>query len=194
MNKFLSLFITSAFLASGVAIAQDATQNNKELTFSMIKPDAAKSEQVVKDIQSIVKENGLEIKKAKKIKLSDKFFNQLYGIHKDKAFFQDLKNSILDREVVVQVLEGNNAVEKYRETMGSTNPQKAADGTIRKKYGTDVTRNAVHGADSKENALREICIFFQKEFKIECSKLLSKESIKEAINNAQEMTNEANKE
>ena len=130
-----------------------------ERTFSMIKPKAVKN---TKAINKMIEQNGLKIVETKKIIFNQVNFNKLYGIHKDKPFFKDLQKEILNKKIVVQIIEGDNAVAKYRILMGNTDPKKADLNTIRHKFGYDKTNNAVHGSDSKENAAKEICIFYNK--------------------------------
>ncbi len=131
-------------------------------TFSIIKPDATKRN-ITGDINKIIEENNLRIIAQKRILLSNNQAKNFYSIHKEKPFFNELINYMTSGPVVVQVLEGKNAVQKYRDIMGATNPDNAKDGTIRKKHALNVQENSVHGSDSDENAKIEIDFFFQKD-------------------------------
>ena len=130
-----------------------------ERTFSIIKPDATKRN-ISGRINQIIEENGLRIIAQKRIKLSSDQAIKFYSIHDKKPFFNDLINYMTSGPVVVQVLEANNAVDKYREIMGATNPKKAKNGTIRKILALNVQENSVHGSDSIKNAKNEINFFF----------------------------------
>ncbi len=130
-----------------------------ERTFSIIKPDATKRN-ISGRINQIIEENGLKIIAQKRIKLSSDQAIKFYSIHNKKPFFKDLINYMTSGPVVVQVLEANNAVDKYREIMGATNPEKAKNGTIRKILALNVQENSVHGSDSIANAKNEISFFF----------------------------------
>tara|TARA_B100000886_G_C20324168_1_gene449443 strand:- start:378 stop:794 length:417 start_codon:yes stop_codon:yes gene_type:complete len=135
-------------------------------TFSIIKPDATKRN-ITGAINKIIEENDLVIVAQKRIKLSTEKAEGFYYIHKDKPFFRDLIDYMTSGPVVVQVLEGSNAVEKYRKIMGSTNPENAEEGTIRKLHALNIQENSVHGSDSSENAEIEIKYFFD-EIEIIC--------------------------
>ena len=128
-------------------------------TFSIIKPDATKRN-LTGSINSVIESSGLRIVAQKRIKLSNEQAQKFYDIHNDKPFFRDLVEYMTSEPVVVQVLQGENAVKKYREVMGATNPENAEDGTIRKLFALNVQENSVHGSDSDENALKEIKFFF----------------------------------
>ncbi len=128
-------------------------------TFSIIKPDATKRN-ITGEINSIIEKNGLRIIAQKRIILSQENAKEFYSIHKDKPFFNDLIKYMTSHPVVLQVLQSNDAVNKYREVMGSTNPKEAKEGTIRSKFGLNIQENSVHGSDSKENADIEISFFF----------------------------------
>ena len=129
-------------------------------TFSIIKPDATKRN-ITGSINRIIEENDLTIIAQKRIKLSKDKAEGFYSIHKDKPFFNDLINYMTSGPVIVQVLEGDNAVEKYRKIMGATNPENAEEGTIRKEHALNIQENSVHGSDSNENAKIEINYFFE---------------------------------
>ena len=129
-------------------------------TFSIIKPDATKRN-ITGAINKKIEENNLRIVAQKRIQLSKKNAEAFYSIHKDKPFFNDLISYMISGPVVVQVLYGENAVENYRKIMGSTNPELAEEGTIRKEFAINIQENSVHGSDSIENANNEINFFFE---------------------------------
>ena len=128
-------------------------------TFSIIKPDATKRN-ITGSINELIEKNGLRIIAQKRIKMTNDQAQQFYDIHNDKPFFSDLVEYMTSEPVVVQVLSSDNAVKKYREVMGATNPENALDGTIRKLFALNVQENSVHGSDSDENAEKEIKFFF----------------------------------
>ena len=128
-------------------------------TFSIIKPDATKRN-LTGSINSVIEKNGLRIIAQKRIKLTNDQAKKFYDVHNDKPFFSDLIEYMTSEPVVVQVLQADNAVKKYREVMGATNPENAEEGTIRKLFALNVQENSVHGSDSDENALKEIEFFF----------------------------------
>ena len=130
-----------------------------EQTLSIIKPDAV-SKNVIGRIISRFEENGLHLVAAKLIHLSDESASGFYAEHDGKPFFNDLKNFMTSGPVFVQVLEGDNAVQKNRELMGAANPQEAEEGTIRADFAKSIDANAVHGSDSVNSAKREIEYFF----------------------------------
>ncbi|RUM55266.1 MAG: nucleoside-diphosphate kinase [Nautilia sp.] len=130
-------------------------------TLSIIKPDAVKKNVIGKIIDRF-ESNGLRIAAMKKIQLSRSDAEQFYAVHKERPFFNDLVEFMISGPVVVMVLEGENAVAKNRELMGATNPQEAAEGTIRRDFAESIDANAVHGSDSLENAEIEINFFFAK--------------------------------
>ena len=132
-----------------------------DLTLSIIKPDAVKRS-LIGNINSLIEKNNMKIVGQKMLKLSIEDAQNFYIVHKDRAFFDDLCNYMTSGPIVVQVLQGENVVTKYRELMGSTNPENAEENTIRKLYGVSVEENSVHGSDSKENAKIEIDFFFSK--------------------------------
>ncbi len=129
-------------------------------TFSIIKPDATKRN-ITGAINKKIEENNLRIVAQKRIQLSKEKAEDFYSIHKDKPFFNDLISYMISGPVVVQVLYGENAVESYRNIMGSTNPELAEEGTIRKEFAINIQENSVHGSDSEENANKEIFFFFE---------------------------------
>ena len=130
-----------------------------EKTLSIIKPDAV-GKNLIGKIISRFEDNGLCVVAAKLIHLSDDMASGFYAEHEGKPFFDDLKKFMTSGPVFVQVLEGENAVQRNREVMGATNPEEAAEGTIRKKYALSLEKNSVHGSDSPENAEIEINHFF----------------------------------
>jgi nucleoside-diphosphate kinase len=128
-------------------------------TFSIIKPDATKRNLTGK-INALIEANGLRIVAQRRIILSRRQAGKFYEIHKERPFFGELVDYMVSEPVIVQVLEGENAVAKYREIMGATDPSKAASGTIRKEFALSIGENSVHGSDSPENADIEIRFFF----------------------------------
>lgn len=133
----------------------------KEMTFSIIKPNAVKKN-VMGDIISHFEQNDLKIAACKLVTLSKEKCEQFYAEHKERPFFGELVSFMTSGPVMLMVLSGENAVTKNRELMGATDPAKAAPGTIRKKHGDNMGENAVHGSDSPESARREIDLFFEK--------------------------------
>ena len=131
-------------------------------TFSIIKPDATKRN-ITGSINKIIENNGLRIIAQKRILLSKEQAKNFYSVHNERPFFNDLIEYMTSEPVIVQVLEGVDAIIKYREIMGSTNPEDAKDGTIRKEHAINIQENSVHGSDSEENAKVEIAFFFKDE-------------------------------
>ena len=129
-------------------------------TFSIIKPDATKRN-ITGAINKIIEENNLVIIAQRRIKLSKEKAEGFYSVHRDKPFFNDLIDYMTSGPVIIQVLEGDNAIENYRKIMGATNPENADKGTIREKYALNIQENSVHGSDSIENANIEISYFFE---------------------------------
>jgi nucleoside-diphosphate kinase len=130
-----------------------------ERTFSIIKPDATERN-LTGRINAVIEDAGLRIVGQKRIRMSRGQAEKFYEIHKERPFYGELVEFMTSGPVVVQVLEGDNAVIRYREVMGATNPAQAADGTIRKLYAKSVGENSVHGSDSRDNAAIEIAQFF----------------------------------
>ena len=130
-----------------------------ERTFSIIKPDATRRNLTGK-INAVIEDAGLRIVGQRRVRLSRAQAEKFYEVHKDRPFYGELVEFMTSGPVVVQVLEGDNAVAKNREIMGATDPAKAAAGTIRKEFGVNVGENSVHGSDSPENAANEIRFFF----------------------------------
>ena len=133
-----------------------------ERTFSIIKPDAV-ARNKIGEITAMLESAGLKIVASKRLKLNQEKAAQFYGVHKERPFFQSLCDFMCSGPIIVQVLEGENAVQKNREVMGATNPEEAVEGTIRKKYALSLEKNSVHGSDSPENAIIEINHFFSEE-------------------------------
>jgi len=130
-----------------------------ERTLSIIKPDATKRN-ITGKIISRFEESGLNIIAQKKILLTKERAEGFYSVHSDKPFFADLVNFMTSAPIIVQVLEGENAILKNREIMGATNPEEAEEGTIRKQFALSIEANSVHGSDSAETAIEEINYFF----------------------------------
>ena len=130
-----------------------------EQTLSIIKPDAT-SRNITGQINSIIEKSGLKIIGQKRIKLTEETAGKFYEVHKERPFFKDLVSFMVSGPVIVQVLQGENAVALYRKVMGATNPQEADEGTIRKEFALSIEANSVHGSDSIENAKKEISFFF----------------------------------
>ncbi len=128
-------------------------------TFSIIKPDATKRNLTGKIIAKF-EEAGLRVVAQKRIRLTLAQAQEFYGVHKDRPFFDELCEFMISEPIVVQVLEGEDAIAKNREVMGSTNPAEAADGTIRKEFALSIGENSVHGSDAPETAAEEIAYFF----------------------------------
>jgi nucleoside-diphosphate kinase len=130
-----------------------------ERTFSIIKPDATERNLTGK-INAVIEDAGLRIVAQRRIRMTRAQAEKFYEVHAARPFYGELVDFMTSGPVVVQVLEGDNAVAKYREVMGATNPAQAADGTIRKLFARNVGENSVHGSDSAENAQIEIAQFF----------------------------------
>ncbi len=131
-----------------------------ERTFSILKPDATRRNLTGK-INAKFEESGLRIIGQKRVQLSREQAEGFYAVHKARPFFNDLVSFMISGPVVLQVLEGENAVARNREIMGATNPANAAPGTIRKEFAESIEANSVHGSDSQENAKIEIAFFFK---------------------------------
>jgi nucleoside-diphosphate kinase len=130
-----------------------------ERTFSIIKPDATRRN-ITGNIIALIEKNGLRVVASKRIRMTRAQAEGFYAVHKERPFYGDLVEQMIAAPVVVQVLEGENAIIKYREVMGATNPEKAAPGTIRKEYALNMGENSVHGSDAPETAKTEIKFFF----------------------------------
>ena len=133
-----------------------------ERTFSIIKPDATRRN-LTGAINKLIEESGLRIIAQRRVKMTRAQAEEFYAIHRERPFFTDLVSFMVSGPVIVQVLEGDNAIGKYRDVMGATNPENAAAGTIRKEYAESIEANSVHGSDSPENAAIEIPFFFKPE-------------------------------
>ena len=129
-------------------------------TLSIIKPDATRRN-IIGKIVSKLEASGLKVIAQKKIQLTKAQAKEFYIVHQDRPFYNDLVNFMISGPVVVQVLEGENAVQINRSVMGATNPKEADEGTIRKEYAESLEANSVHGSDSQENAKIEINFFFK---------------------------------
>ena len=134
--------------------------NSIERTLSIIKPDAVERN-LSEDIKKFFLNNKLKIIKEKKIQISKEEAGEFYKVHQTKPFYERLCNYLSSGPITVMILEGDNAIQQHRKIMGATDPKKAQDGTIRKKYGISIDKNSVHGSDSLENAKKEIEFFFQ---------------------------------
>jgi nucleoside-diphosphate kinase len=130
-----------------------------ERTFSIIKPDATERN-LTGAVNAVIEKAGLRIVAQKRVLMSRREAETFYAVHKERPFFGELVDFMISGPVVVQVLEGENAVLRYREIMGATNPESAAEGTIRKLYAKSIGENSVHGSDSADNAKIEIAQFF----------------------------------
>ena len=134
--------------------------SNIEQTLSIIKPDAVERN-LENEIKEMFRNKGFEILKEKKIQIEKSEAETFYKVHETKPFYSDLCDYLSSGPIVVMILEKQNAVSSNRELMGATNPNDAADGTIRKKYGISIDKNSVHGSDSVDNAKIEIDFFFK---------------------------------
>jgi nucleoside-diphosphate kinase len=130
-----------------------------ERTFSILKPDATERN-ITGAINAIIEKAGLRIVAQKRVRISREQAEKFYAVHRERPFFRELVDFMISGPVVVQVLEGDNAITKYREVMGATDPAKAAAGTIRKTHAKSIGENSVHGSDAPETAVREIAQFF----------------------------------
>ena len=130
-----------------------------ERTFSIVKPDATKRNLTGK-IVAMLEEGGLRVVAQKRIHLTKAQAGVFYGVHKERPFYDELCEFMSSEPIVVQVLEGENAIARNREIMGATNPAEAADGTIRKEFALSIGENSVHGSDGPDTAREEIAYFF----------------------------------
>ena len=131
-----------------------------EQTLSIIKPDAVERN-LENEIKNYFKNNNLKIIRSKKVKITKEEASEFYKVHQTKPFYDDLCNYLSSGPIVVMILEGENAVLKNRQLMGSTNPIEAESGTLRKMYGISIDKNSVHGSDSVPNGKIEIDFFFK---------------------------------
>jgi nucleoside-diphosphate kinase len=130
-----------------------------ERTFSIIKPDATKRN-LTGAINAMIEKAGLRIIAQKRVRITREQAETFYGVHRERPFFGELVSFMTSGPVVVQVLEGEGAIAKYRDVMGATDPKKAADGTIRKVHAQSIGENSVHGSDAPDTAANEIAQFF----------------------------------
>ena len=130
-----------------------------ERTFSLLKPDATKRN-LTGAINALIEQAGLRIVAQKRVKISRDEAEKFYAVHRERPFFRELVDFMVSGPVVVQVLEGEHAIAKYREVMGATDPAKAETGTIRKLHARSIGENSVHGSDAPDTAVREIAQFF----------------------------------
>jgi nucleoside-diphosphate kinase len=133
-----------------------------ERTFSIIKPDATRRN-LTGGVTKLLEEAGLRVVASKRLQLTKEQAEGFYAVHAERPFFNDLVSFMISGPVVVQVLEGEDAVKRNRDVMGATNPENADEGTIRKTYAESIEANTVHGSDSEENAAIEIAYFFKPE-------------------------------
>jgi nucleoside-diphosphate kinase len=131
-------------------------------TFSIIKPDATRRN-LTGAVTKMLEDGGLRVVASKRIQMTKEQAEGFYGVHKERPFFNDLVSFMTSGPVVVQVLEGEDAVQRNRDIMGATNPADAAEGTIRKTFAESIEANSAHGSDSEENAAIEIEFFFKPE-------------------------------
>ena len=134
-----------------------------ELTFAMIKPDAIRAGNMGK-ILAMIEENGFTIVRMQLGHMSKEVAEAFYGVHKDRPFFGELVDFITSGPVVILALAKENAIQAWRDLMGATNPELAAEGTVRKKFGQNIGNNAVHGSDAQQTAMQEIGMFFPEFF------------------------------
>lgn len=158
MKKKISLFTLAVIVGIALFFITN-NKNNMEYTLSIIKPDAT-ARNLTTEINNYFTKAGLEIVAQKEISLSDEQAKEFYIEHKDRPFYGELVEYMTSGPVVVQVLKGDNAIKRNREIMGATNPEEAAEGTIRKNLAESFTKNSVHGSDSPTSAEREIGFFF----------------------------------
>ena len=130
-----------------------------ERTFSILKPDATERN-LTGAINASIEKAGLRIVAQKRVRISREQAEKFYAVHRERPFFRELVEFMISGPVVVQVLEGEKAITRYREVMGATDPAKAADGTIRKIHARSIGENSVHGSDAPDTAVREIAQFF----------------------------------
>lgn len=166
------LLISLVFLASCSAALWYYTQGNRSLklsyqernpmmecTFAMIKPDAVKAKNTGKIID-IIEQNDFTILRMHKVMLSKEISEHFYGVHKERPFFGELIEFVTSGPVIIMALQKEDAIKAWRDLMGATNPEEAAEGTIRKLFGANVGNNATHGSDAPETAMQELGLFF----------------------------------
>jgi nucleoside-diphosphate kinase len=130
-----------------------------ERTFSIIKPDAT-TRNLTGAVNAMIEQAGLRIVAQKRVRITKEQAEAFYAVHKERPFFRELVDFMISGPVVVQVLQGDNAIARYRDIMGATDPAKAAPGTIRKVHASSIGENSVHGSDAPETAVKEIAQFF----------------------------------
>lgn len=163
MNK--TTIILGAVAVAAVALTvfyglkKYVIKGSMERTFAIIKPDAVRAKNSGKIID-LIEANGFEIIRMEKIQMSKDTAKNFYGVHKDRPFFGELVDFITSGPVIVLALEKEGAIKAWRDLMGSTNPEQAAEGTVRKLYGTNIGNNATHGSDAPETAKTELALFF----------------------------------
>jgi nucleoside-diphosphate kinase len=160
VKLFFSFLMLASLCLNAFAHSAEFPSNNQELTLSIIKPDAVAKNNIGEIITRFEKAN-LQIAAIKMVSLSKEKVEEFYAVHKERPFFADLTNFVSSGPIVAMVLKGDNAIAKNREIMGATDFKKAVPGTIRADFAESVTKNAVHGSDSPENAKAEISFFFQ---------------------------------
>lgn len=133
-----------------------------ERTLSILKPDCT-ARHLTGEVNAMIEAAGLRIIAQKRLRLSQEMAEAFYGVHRERGFFADLVKFMTSGPVVVQALEGENAIARYREVMGATNPYNAAPNTIRRRFASNIEANTVHGSDSAENAANEINFFFRED-------------------------------
>jgi nucleoside-diphosphate kinase len=140
-------------------LAKEKSPMAIERTFSILKPDAT-ARNLTGAINAMIEKAGLRIVAQKRLRISRQQAERFYAVHRERPFFRELVDFMISGPVVVQVLEGDNAIAKYRDVMGATDPAKAAAGTIRKTHAKSISENSVHGSDAADTAAREIAQFF----------------------------------
>ena len=136
----------------------------RERTLVMVKPDGV-AKGLIDEIVARIERTDLKIVSTRRMKLNKRLAEELYSVHRGKDFFERLVEHVLSGEVVVMLVEGENAIARMRELLGATDPTKAAKGTIRSDFGSSITENVIHAADSAESARREMRIFFKPEIR-----------------------------
>jgi nucleoside-diphosphate kinase len=160
LKRIVTLFLTTFSFAFCQASEQNENTNeNIEQTLSIVKPDAVEANHIGAIVHRL-ENGGLKVVAAKMTRLTKEEAGKFYGSLKDRPFYNDLVAYMSSGPIFVQILQGPSAIDKNRTMMGATDPKKAAPGTIRAEFGTDIEHNAVHGSDSPENAKKEIAFFF----------------------------------
>ncbi|MBY0529087.1 MAG: nucleoside-diphosphate kinase [Rhabdochlamydiaceae bacterium] len=160
MRKFIALCLGACVsLFSSVEAQEKTSQPAVQQTLSILKPDAVEANEIGAII-AVIERSGLQVVALKMLQLTPEQAKQFYSVHKDRPFYNDLVAYMSSGPVVVQVLEGKDAVQAYRTLMGATDPKKASPGTLRALFGKSLEKNAVHGSDSLENAKTEVAFFF----------------------------------